>query len=83
MIKQYKLRFYNFRLVFFLLLLSGFGIHLVGIASSDLQSKQLLGVVMGVVLMVILSLMDYSWIMNFQWIMYFFNIFIISDYGHL
>lgn len=77
MIKQYKLRFYNFRLVFFLLLLSGFGIHLVGIASSDLQSKQLLGVVMGVVLMVILSLMDYSWIMNFQWIMYFFNIFML------
>lgn len=77
MIKQYKLRFYNFRLVFFLLLLSGFGIHLVGIASSDLQSKQLLGVVMGVILMVILSLMDYSWIMNFQWIMYFFNIFML------
>ena len=53
MIKQYKLRFYNFRLVFFLLLLRGFGIHLVGIASSDLKSKQLLGVIMGVVLMVI------------------------------
>ena len=77
MIKQYKLRFYNFRLVFFLLLLSGFGIHLVGIASSDLKSKQLLGVIMGVILMVILSLMDYSWIMNFQWIMYFFNIFML------
>lgn len=77
MIKQYKLRFYNFRLVFFLLLLSGFGIHLVGIASSDLQSKQLFGVIMGMVVMVTLSLMDYSWIMNFQWIMYFFNIFML------
>ena len=29
---------------------------------------------MGMVLMLILSLVDYSWIMNFQWIMYFFNI---------
>lgn len=74
MIKQYKLRFYNFRLVFFLLALSAFGVQLVGIAAADLRTKQLLGVMMGVVLMVILSLMDYSWIMNFQWIMYFFNI---------
>lgn len=77
MIKQYKLRFYNFRLVFFLLLLSTFGVQLVGIAASDLRSKQLMGVVLGVILMVILSLMDYSWIMNFQWIMYFFNIFML------
>ncbi|MDO4307742.1 MAG: FtsW/RodA/SpoVE family cell cycle protein [Eubacteriales bacterium] len=77
MIKQYKLRFYNFRLVFFLLALSTFGVQLVGIAASDLRSKQLFGVVLGVILMVILSLMDYSWIMNFQWIMYFFNIFML------
>ncbi len=74
MIKQYKLRFYNFRLVFFLLMLSLFGVQLVGIAAADLRNKQLLGVIMGVMIMVILSLMDYSWIMNFQWIMYFGNI---------
>lgn len=74
MIRQYKLRFYNFRLIFCLLALSAFGIQLVKIASSDLYTKQLMGVMMGVFLMVILSLMDYSWIMNFQWIMYFFNI---------
>ena len=32
--------------------------------------KQLMGVIMGLVIMVILSLIDYSWISNFQWIMY-------------
>ncbi len=74
MIKQYKLRFYNFRLVFFLLALSIFGVQLVGTAAADLRNKQLFGVIMGVMIMVILSLMDYSWIMNFQWIMYFGNI---------
>lgn len=74
MIKQYKLRFYNFRLIVFLLAISSIGIILVGTASEDLQSKQLFGVILGVVIMVILSLMDYSWIMNFQWIMYGFNI---------
>mgnify|MGYP000450107603 CR=1 FL=1 len=36
--------------------------------------KQLMGVIMGLVIMVILSLIDYSWISNFQWIMYGGNI---------
>lgn len=74
MIKQYKLRFYNFRLVIFLLAVSVIGIVLVGSARDDLMSKQLIGVVMGVILMLILSLIDYSWISNFQWIMYGVNI---------
>ena len=66
MIKQYKLRFYNFRLVFLLLSISGIGILLVGTAKESLRTRQLAGVIMGLVLMVILSLMDYSWLMNFQ-----------------
>ena len=74
MIKQYKLRFYNFRLVIFLLAISVIGIVLVGSAREDLKSKQLVGVILGLIIMVILSLMDYSWISNFQWIMYGANI---------
>ena len=74
MIKQYKLRFYNFKLVILLTAISLFGVQLVASASPDLRNKQLLGVVMGLVLLVILSLMDYSWILNFQWIMYGANI---------
>lgn len=74
MIKQYKLRFYNFKLVILLTAISLFGVQLVASASPDLRNKQLLGVVMGLVLLVILSLMDYSWILNFQWIMYSFNL---------
>lgn len=74
MIKQYKLRFYNFKLIFLLAITSIIGIILVGTAKSSLMSKQILGVLMGTFIMIFLSLLDYSWIMNFQWIMYFFNI---------
>ena len=74
MIKQYKLRFYNFRLIFYLLLISGIGVILVGSAMSSLRSRQVMGVLLGVSVMLVLSLIDYSWILNFQWFMYFFNI---------
>ena len=74
MLKQYKLRFYNFRLILFLIAISLIGVTLVCNVAPDLRSKQFAGVVLGIIIMLVLSLMDYSWIMNFQWIMYGFNI---------
>ena len=74
MLKLYKLRDYNFRLVLFLFLLSGLGVLLVNSADPTLTRRQLLGVVFGAVLMVIVSLMDYSWILNFYWIIYGLNL---------
>lgn len=74
MIKQYKLRFYNFRLIILLFFISAIGIVLVGTAKQALMTRQLAGVILGLVIMLIVSLIDYSWILNFQWIMYIFNI---------
>ena len=74
MIKQYKLRFYNFRLVLLLIAISSIGVVLVTSARADLRNKQLVGLILGLIVMVVLSLMDYSWILNFQWIMYGVNI---------
>lgn len=50
------------------------GILLVNSADPSLTKRQLMGVALGVVLMVIVSLMDYSWILNFYWIIYGLNI---------
>ena len=67
MIKQYKLRFYNFRLVLFLVAISAIGIILVGSARDDLRSKQLIGVIMGLLIMTALSrlLVDLKFSMDF------------------
>ena len=75
MLRQYKIRDYNFRLVLWLLVLSIMGVLLVGSAESTLQFRQLGGVILGLIVMVIVSLTDYSWIMNFYWIAYVGNIF--------
>lgn len=74
MLKLYKLKDYNFRLVLWLIMISGIGVLLVGSAMESLQTRQLIGVILGVVVMVIVSLMDYSWILNFYWFIYAGNI---------
>lgn len=74
MIKHYKLRFYNFKLVILLITISYLGILLVGSAMESLKSRQFMGVAAGIVLMLIISLMDFSWILNFYWFIYIFNI---------
>ena len=70
MIRQYKLKDYNFRLVLVLMVLTFIGVLLVGSAEPSLQKKQFAGMILGLTVMVIVSLMDYSWILNFNWIMY-------------
>ncbi|MCD7885296.1 MAG: FtsW/RodA/SpoVE family cell cycle protein, partial [Lachnospiraceae bacterium] len=70
MLRQYKLSNYNFRLILWVLILSILGILVVGSAEADYMPRQILGLVLGVVLMIVLSLMDYTWILNFSWFIY-------------
>lgn len=74
MFKDYKLRNYDFKLVIMVLTLSIIGVLAIGSAEEDLQSKQLLGVVGGVILMVVLSLTNYSMWLKLYWPMYFVNL---------
>jgi len=77
MFKLYRLRDYGFRLVLWLITISALGVLLVGSAMQSLQLRQLLGVILGVVLMIVISLIDFSWILNFYWIMYVANIILL------
>ena len=68
--KPYKLRDYKFSLVLLVFALSVIGIMVVGSAKASVQNKQIFGVCVGFVLMIIVSLIDYIWILNFYWIIY-------------
>ena len=78
MLRQYKLKNYNFRLILFLIAISILGVLLVGSAEPALQDRQLFGVIAGLVLMAIVSLMDYSWLLNFYWIIYVLNLALLA-----
>lgn len=74
MLRQYKLKDYKFRLVFWVIILSLLGVMIIGSADKSYQTKQLIGLGIGLVCMVAVSLMDYSWLTNFYWIYYVLGI---------
>lgn len=70
MLKQYKLKNYKFILVMLVTALNTLGIFLVGSASPGDQKKQLIGMISGLVIMIIVSCIDYNFILRFSWLIY-------------
>lgn len=68
--KRYHLKNYNFTLVALVLILSILGVFVVGSAKESVQNKQIIGLILGVFLMVVISLIDYVWILEFHWLIY-------------
>ncbi|MDE7187368.1 MAG: rod shape-determining protein RodA [Lachnospiraceae bacterium] len=75
MLRQYHIRDYDFKLIILVVALTVIGIFAIGSAKdSSLQSKQIAGLVLGLFLMAVLSLFDYSVILHLYWLIYFLNI---------
>ena len=74
MFRHYRLRDYNVILILLLIALSSLGVLLVGSADHSLQSRQLAGFLAGLALMVVLSFIDYNWILHFHWPIYIINL---------
>ena len=60
MFKNYRLRDYDFKLIILILALSIIGIITIGSAEPAQQTKQMAGVVAGLVIMIALSFFNYS-----------------------
>ncbi|MBU3876770.1 rod shape-determining protein RodA [Faecalicatena sp. AGMB00832] len=72
--QRYHLKDYKFTLVALVTAISIIGIFVVGSAQAAVQGKQIAGVVMGTCAMVVISLIDYKWVLNWYWPLYGLNI---------
>ena len=76
--KPYHLKDYKFNLVVLVIALSILGVLAVGSAKEVYQSRQIVGMIIGIIAMVIVSLIDYVWVLNFYWIFYVFVVLILG-----
>lgn len=77
LLKKYNIDNYRFSLVFFVLVLSVLGILLIGSANPALQKTQIAGLILGLIIMFIISLLDYHFILFFYRILYILNILLL------
>ena len=68
---NYNLKKYNWRLVLLVILSTSFGLMVIESAANGYARKQLLGMILGFTAMIIVSFINYQFILKFQWIIYF------------
>lgn len=67
---NYNLKKYNWRLVLLVMISTSFGLMVIESAANGYARKQLLGMMVGFVAMIIVSFIDYQFILKFQWAIY-------------
>lgn len=73
MLKQYRVRDFDFKLVILVAALTIIGIFAVGSAEQSLQKTQMAGFIIGMFLMIVISLFDYSVLLKIYWLFYAAN----------
>jgi len=75
--KKYDIKNYNISLVVLVLMLSSLGIFLISLAQKEgerLLEKQILGLVLGIMVALVVSIIDYHFISQFFVVLYIINI---------
>ncbi|MDY5987572.1 FtsW/RodA/SpoVE family cell cycle protein [Sporofaciens sp. SGI.106] len=76
--KPYRLKDFKFSLLILVLATSFLGVLVIGSANENYQNKQILGLVIALVVMAVVSLIDYVWILNFYWLIYGLAVFLLA-----
>lgn len=77
MLRQYHIKNYDFKLILLVVALTVIGIVTIGSANSEFQDNQIMGLFMGLFAMVVVSLIDYSFILRFSWVIYGVNLLLL------
>lgn len=75
--KQYNFKHYDLTMMFFVILLSGIGAYLVRLVEAEgegLFTKQVGGILLGIGIVVVVSLIDYHFISQFYIVLYIINL---------
>lgn len=75
-VKGYKISNLNFRLILYVLVVTGIGIFCIGSATEgeNFQFKQIIGLCIGIFAMTFLTLLSYKLLFKFYWVIYFATI---------
>ncbi len=77
---QFKtfLKNFNFTLVVLVIVLSICGIFAVNSARSSLMQHQMLGAIAGILVMIVVSFIDYHLYLKYYWLMYLLNVILLA-----
>ena len=78
-LKMYQFNHLNVRLILFITGLSILGLNVIASATDNptYEKKQLLGIIVGIIVMMIIALIDYHFILRMAWIIYAFNLILL------
>lgn len=74
MFTRFRLKDYDVKLILLIILISVVGIMAIGSAQEDLQTKQMIGAIAGIFVMILISFFNYSFFLKFYWFYYFLNL---------
>lgn len=75
--KKYSIKNYDFWMVAFVLLLSGIGAYFIRIVETEKETlfkSQIMGIVLGIIIISVVSMIDYHFISQFYIVLYFINL---------
>ncbi len=76
--KQYRIRDYDIKLILLVIALNTIGVMAIGSAKESLQTKQLIGMIAGIFIMIVISFFDYTVILKLYWLMYIGNLVLLG-----
>ena len=66
MFHNYKFKNLDFKLIIAVIALTIIGIFVIGFANESNQQKQIIGMILGVIVMSVMALVDYDFILHFM-----------------
>ncbi len=78
MFRNYRFKNLNIKLILAVIALTIIGILVIGSANEANQQRQVLGMILGIIVMAIFALVDYDFLLHFHWIYYVIVIIILA-----